>query len=170
MIVAATGHRLHLLPGYRGDGSSQRLRTALLETAMDALDQWNPDLVISGMATGWDMAVAFAAMVTNRPFHAYVPFEGQSRLWSRTDQEAYRGLLDEAADVRVISPVERRSAYAERDQAMVDALTGPDDRMIALWLGDPNSGTALTLDYADGWLIPWTNYREEFLRKTAPRL
>ncbi len=165
MIVAATGHRLHILPTYRGDGSSQRLRTALLETAMGALEEWHPDLVISGMATGWDMAVAAAAMFLNVPFHAYVPFEGQDRLWGSADRTMYRSLLDEAADVRVISSHERRSAYYDRDMAMVDALTGPDDRMIALWLGDPTSGTALTLDYADGWLVPWSNYREAFMRR-----
>ncbi|MBY0260854.1 MAG: hypothetical protein K2Q20_00820, partial [Phycisphaerales bacterium] len=68
MIVAATGHRLHLLPGYRGDGSSQRLRTALLETAMDAIQEWHPDHAIVGMATGWDMAVGAACMFLNVPF------------------------------------------------------------------------------------------------------
>lgn len=168
MILAATGHRLHLLPGYRGEGSSQKLRAALLLTAMEALEAWSPDLVISGMATGWDMAVAAAAMMTNRPFHAYVPFEGQSRLWSKADQTMYRTLLEEAADVRVISSTERRAAYIERDIAMVDAA----DRMIALWCGDWRTGTGTTIRYAEGWLVPWTNYAEAFMQalaKTAPR-
>lgn len=165
MIVAATGHRLHTLPGYRGDGSSHKLRAALLETAMDALEEWSPDLTISGMATGWDLAVAAAAMLTNRPFHAYVPFAGQERLWSRADQEMYRGLLDDAAEVRVISPIQTKAAYIERDQAMVDALTGADDRMIALYGSDPRTGTGQTLAYADGWMIPWTNYMGEFMAR-----
>lgn len=167
MILGATGHRLHLLPGYRGDGSSQKLRVALLEVAMDALEEWCPDLVVVGMATGWDMAVGMAAMLTNRPFHAYVPFIGQEKLWSAADQTAYRSLLDEAVEVRVISPVQSPAAYIERDQAMVDV----SDRMIALWCGDPRSGTGQTLAYADGWLCPWTNYASAYmsrLTKAAP--
>jgi hypothetical protein len=165
VIVTATGHRLHLLPGYRGDGSSGPLRATLVEVALDTLEEWSPDLLITGMATGWDMAMAIAAMIRNTPFHAYLPFEGQARNWSRTDQDAYRGLLDEAEDVRVISSTESRRAYYERDVAMVDALTGPEDRLLALWLGDPNSGTAITIDYAMDWLVPWTNYRDQFMEK-----
>lgn len=165
MIVAATGHRLHLLPGYRGDGSSHYLRSLVVEVALDALEEWNPDLVISGLATGWDTAIAIACVIRNTPFHAYVPFEGQARNWSRTDREAYHSLIEEAEDVRVICSTESRRAYYQRDVAMVDALTGPDDRVLALWLGDPNSGTALTIDYAMDWLVPWTNYRDQFMEK-----
>lgn len=167
MIVAATGHRLHILPGYKGDGSSHRLRAALLETAMDALEEWHPEEVISGMATGWDMAVAAAAMMLNVPFRAYVPFEGQDRLWSAADRTMYRSLLDEAAAVRVFSPVERKSAYIERDRAMVD----DSSRLLALYCGDPRSGTGQTIQYAEGWLVPWTNYASAFMErisKTAP--
>lgn len=166
MILGATGHRLHKLPGYRGERTDKRIREALLSVALEALDEWQPDEVISGMATGWDLAVAMAAMVSNIPFRAYVPFEGQCRLWGRADQEAYRGLLDEAKEVRVISPIERNSAYVERDELMVDH----SDHMAALYCGDPRSGTGVTLRYADGWLVPWTNYAESYMRaisKTA---
>jgi uncharacterized phage-like protein YoqJ len=163
LILGATGHRLHLLPGYQGSGSSQKLRTALLETAMDALAEWHPDEVISGVATGWDMAVAAAAMLLNVPYRCYVPFIGQEKLWSEADKTMYNSLLDQADEVRVISPVQHNGAYLERDQAMVD----DSGRMIALCFGDryPDSGTAYTLAYADGWLVPWTNYAEAFLER-----
>ncbi|MBY0263695.1 MAG: DUF357 domain-containing protein [Phycisphaerales bacterium] len=158
MIVAATGHRLHLLPGYRGDGSSQVLRTILLETAMAALDEWNPDLTISGMATGWDMAVAAACMLTNRPYHCYIPFAGQHRLWGQADQSMYISLLEEAAEVVTICNAETSYSYIARDEAMVDKA----DRMIALYLGDPTTGTGRTIQYAEGWLVPVTNYAEAY--------
>lgn len=165
LILGVTGHRLHLLPGYRGEGSSQKLRTRLLTLAMDKLEEWHPDRVNSGMATGWDMAVAAAAMMLNIPFDAYVPFEGQDRNWSEADRTMYRSLLDEARDVHVISPTERRAAYFERDCRMVD----DSSRLLALLAPQhPNSGTALTVEYAEGWLVPVTNCWEEFINENGP--
>ncbi len=164
MILAATGHRLHLMPGYRGDGSSPRIREALLEQATDSLNEWHPDLVISGMATGWDMAVAAAAMFLNIPYHAYIPFQGQHARWGLADQTMYRTLLEEAADVRIIATAPSKAAYIERDHAMVDAA----DRMLALFFGDETTGTGQTIAYAEGWLVPVTNVAEQFLTRKWP--
>lgn len=164
LILGVTGHRLHLLPGYRGDGSSQKLRTRLLTLAMDEMENWHPDLVNTGMATGWDMAVAAACMMLNIPFVAYVPFEGQDRNWSEADRSMYRSLLDEAKDVRVISSRERRAAYIERDHAMVD----DSSRLLALWNGDPGTGTGQTILYAEGWLVPYSNVWETFTNENGP--
>lgn len=161
LILAATGHRLHLLPGYRGEGSSQRIRALLLQLAMDKLEEWHPDEIISGMATGWDMAVAAAAMFLNIPYRAYIPFLGQDKRWGAADRTVYASLLDDAAEVRVIAQCEDRGAYIERDHAMVDDA----NRMLALYLGDPRSGTGQTIAYAEGWLVPCTNVAEEFMQR-----
>lgn len=157
LTIGVTGHRLHLLPGYAGE-SSQRLRALLLELAMEKLENWSPDLVITGMATGWDMAVAAACMFRNAPFHAYVPFAGQEKLWSRTDKEMYHTLLEEAEDVRVFSPVQTNAAYHQRNRAIVD----DSSRLLTLYLGGPATGTGKTLAYADDWLVPWSNVAEDF--------
>lgn len=158
LTLGVTGHRLHLLPGYAG-ASSQRLRSTLLELAMDRLEDWCPDLVITGMATGWDMAVAAACMFRNVPFRAYVPFKGQEKLWSEIDKQMYHSLMDEAEAVRIFSPVQTNAAYHQRDQAIVD----DSSRMLTLYLGDPATGTGKTLAYADDWLVPWSNVAEDFL-------
>lgn len=163
MILGVTGHRLHKLPGYRGERSASDLRKTLLVLAMDKLEEWHPDLVISGMATGWDLAIAMGAMMLNVPFHAYVPFEGQDKLWPEADRSAYRGLLDEATDVRVFSPIETVAAYHERDMAIVDAST----QMLALYGGDPRTGTGRTITYAEGWLVPVSNVMSEFMERLA---
>ena len=160
LILGVTGHRLHLLPGYRGERSTQ-LRALLLQLAMDKLEEWHPDLLITGMATGWDMAMGAAAMFLNVPYRAYVPFLGQEKLFAEADKSMYHSILEEAEDVRVFSPVQTKAAYIERDRAMVD----DSDRMLALYLGDPKTGTGQTLEYAEGWLVPWTNVAEEFLEQ-----
>lgn len=160
-VLGVTGHRIHLLPGYAGAGST-RLRALLLELAMDGLEAWCPDRVITGMATGWDMAVAAACMFRNVPFHAYVPFTGQEKFWSDIDKQMYHSLMDEAEAVRIFSPVPTKAAYHQRDQAIVD----DSSRMMALLLPQmPNSGTALTIEYAEGWLVPWSNMADEFLER-----
>ena len=72
MIIAATGHRPDKLGGY-GSIVADRL----FHLAYETLEELAPTLVISGMALGWDMAVAEAAFCLDIPFHAYRPFEGQ---------------------------------------------------------------------------------------------
>lgn len=160
LTLGVTGHRLHLLPGYMGERSTE-LRALLLQLAMDKLEEWHPDLVITGMATGWDMAMGAAAMMLNVPYRAYVPFLGQEKLFGAADKAMYHSILEEAVDVRVLSPSQSKSAYIIRDQAMVD----DSDRMLALYLGDPKTGTGQTIQYAEKWLVPWTNVAEEFLER-----
>lgn len=165
LILGVTGHRLHLLPGYRGDKTSQKLRTRLLEVAIAKVEEWAPDRVNTGMATGWDMAMAAACMFLNVPFRAYVPFEGQDRRWSEADRSMYRSLLDEAEDIVVTSSSENRAAYFERDKQMVD----DSNHLLALLSpGMPNSGTALTVEYAEGWLVPWSNVWDDFINGNGP--
>lgn len=137
------------------------MRALLLELAMDGLEAWCPDRVITGMATGWDMAVAAACMFRNVPFHAYVPFKGQEKFWSDIDKQMYHSLMDEAEAVRIFSPVHTNAAYHLRDQAIVD----DSSRLLSLYLGDPASGTGKTLAYADDWLVPWSNVAEDFLER-----
>ena len=54
MILGFTGHRPASLPGSYSD----RTNRALLNTSDFILAQYKPTKVISGMALGWDTAVA----------------------------------------------------------------------------------------------------------------
>ena len=58
----------------------------------------NPSEVISGMALGWDMALAQAAINLGIPFIAAVPFIGQENMWIKKTQEYYKELLSKHAD------------------------------------------------------------------------
>jgi predicted Rossmann fold nucleotide-binding protein DprA/Smf involved in DNA uptake len=62
MILAFTGHRPSKLGGY---GSDVDLKLTRLATKV--LDDLKPEQVISGMALGWDQAVAFAAIRAKIP-------------------------------------------------------------------------------------------------------
>ena len=139
MIIAGTGHRPNKLGGYGAEVMSRLKRCAILE-----LSRIEPTLVISGMALGWDQALAKAAIHLKIPFHAYVPFAGQELKWSIHSQREYDDLLEKAHSVIYCSP----GGYSPhkmqiRNERMVDAC----DLLLALWDGSPG-GTANCIRYA----------------------
>jgi hypothetical protein len=77
MIIAGTGHRPGRLGGHGRDTFAH-----LTNFARGKLVVLAPSHVISGMALGWDLALAFAAHMQHIPFTAAVPFDGHGELWS----------------------------------------------------------------------------------------
>lgn len=98
MIYAATGHRPDKLGGY-GD----EVFAALERVALKFIFKHKPECIISGMALGWDQAIASACIATDTKFIAAVPFVGQERRWPVKSQEYYRKLLQKAYLVQVVS-------------------------------------------------------------------
>lgn len=98
MILGVTGHRPDRLGGY-GDQAQQRL----VSFAVDTLAMLGPDRAITGMALGWDMAVAEACVMLGIPFEAAVPFQEQAASWRHEQRDRYEWLLSEAATVTIIS-------------------------------------------------------------------
>jgi len=76
MILSGTGHRPDKLGGYSDSAFDN-----LVKIAEDYLKESKPDKVISGMALGWDQALAEACVNLNIPFIAAVPFKGQESKW-----------------------------------------------------------------------------------------
>lgn len=138
-IMAVTGHRPDKLGGYKAD-VFDRLR----RTAEQSIDVMNPSVVITGMALGWDTAMAQAACLKGVPFHAYVPFEGQEEIWSEEAQAIYHDLLQRAEEVvYVCEPGFASWKMHKRNEAMVDAA----DYVGALYNGT-SGGTARCIAYA----------------------
>jgi uncharacterized phage-like protein YoqJ len=157
MIVAFTGHRPDKLGGY-GPVVSARL----VEFAAGFISRSPATSFITGMALGWDTAVAEACVLLRRPFVAAIPFKGQESKWPAESQRRYVELLSKAAAVEVISP----GAYSSgkiilRDHWMVDHC----DILVALWDGSA-SGTRKTVEYARTRTPPkptvnlWLNWQQ----------
>lgn len=149
MIICGTGHRPDKLGGYDVRTDDRLMRTAAdyLSGELDLMDG-NPDAtieVISGMALGWDQALAVAAIAMGIPFVAAVPFAGQEEAWPSKAQARYRDILGEASEVAVISEG-RYAAWKMqvRNQWMVDRA----DKVVALWNGT-SGGTANCIKYAE---------------------
>ncbi|UVK46746.1 DUF1273 family protein [Mesorhizobium sp. AR07] len=138
MIIAATGHRPDKLGGH-SEGVRRRLRSL----AIDYLQAEQPDAVISGMARGWDQAIAEAAIELHLPFIAAVPFEGQAKRWPPESQAHYARLLGQAASIEIVSEFPGARAMQQRNEWMVDR----GGKMCALWDGSMG-GTFNCIRYA----------------------
>lgn len=145
-IVAVTGHRPDRLgPG----GYKEETLFELAQLASSELQALKTvDWVFTGMAQGWDTAVALACVDLGIEYTAAVPFPGQERMWPPVSQGLYRSLLDSAAKVEYVSTWEEAKdaigpAMHKRNRWMVDRC----DAVLALFGGAPG-GTAGCVEYA----------------------
>lgn len=153
MIICGTGHRPNKLGGY---GIAAQVK--LLNLASGWLGDVRPDKVISGMALGWDYALAASAFELDIPFIAAVPFEGQERMWPSESQANYRTLLKAAEQVVYVSSADYAPWKMQvRNQWMVDNC----DSVLALWDGS-SGGTGNCVAYANKVGRPVINLWEDF--------
>lgn len=153
MIVAGTGHRPSKLGGH-DVATSKRL----VDLAGNFLRMEKPDKVISGMALGWDQALAWAAFDLDIPFIAAVPFDGQESRWSSVDQQWFVDLLKLAEEVvHTSEPGYAVWKMQHRNKWMVDNA----DHVVALWDGSAG-GTANCIKYAERVGKPITNLWSEY--------
>ena len=140
MIIAATGHRTSKLTGYKAN-----VEDSLYKVALDYLRREHPERVISGMALGWDTAVARAALYLKLPLTAAVPCDGQEALWSDKDKSRYYGLIALADNIITVNP----GPYAAwKMHARNNWMVNNADKVVALWSGDDFGGTFKTIKYA----------------------
>lgn len=140
MKLSVTGHRdLPIL--------SDSLENKLIHV----LYAHNVEMLISGMAIGYDMACAAAALRIKIPVIAVIPFDGQHEMWSENDIKKYEEILNNSlTTVKVLSPAARgfshaAELYKKRNKYVVDN----GDVLMAGWSGDYRSGTGYTVRYAN---------------------
>ncbi len=137
--VCGTGHRPNKLGGY-----DNQVLIRLIDLATALLVEQHPDRVISGVALGWDTAIAIAAIRLNIPLTCAVPFRGQERMWTAQSRERYHKILSKADVVVYVSEGEYSArAMQVRNEWMVDN----SDVVLALWDGT-TGGTANCIAYA----------------------
>jgi uncharacterized phage-like protein YoqJ len=156
MVLAVTGHRPSKLGGY-----GESAYTKLVLFARKVLDQLEPIRVITGMALGWDQAIAQACVDLKIPFSAAVPFNGQELTWPRAAQDRYHRLLGQAQEVVIVSDGDYAPEKMQvRNQWMVDNC----DVLLALYDGS-SGGTANCVRYAEGKSVPviniWSSWTKE---------
>jgi len=151
MILSGTGHRPDKL-GFGKQGYQLWVLDRLLALATDVLTSRAPiEMVISGMALGWDQALAKAAINLGIPLMAAIPFAGQERRWPETSKDTYHKLLEQATQLVVVSENVNVSnifrvatAMQRRNEWMVDHC----HLLVTLWDGEESGGTWNCVRYA----------------------
>lgn len=142
MIIAGTGHRLDKLGGY-----SREAFDKLVQIATEYLFKYasKSDTVISGMALGWDQALAQAAKDCGIPYIAAVPFKGQEKMWPQKSQDYFNYLCQFAEEVVYVSEGSYQPwMMQKRNEWMVDNC----DILLAMYDGT-EGGTANCVRYAN---------------------
>jgi len=151
LVVAGTGHRWQRLDIPRTPAAESRL----VAIARAFLEPLNPDRVISGLALGWDTALAMAAVQLHLPLECCMPGKRgqQESRWDWGDQGTHEWLVRQSvAHSWIGAEYPFPKACVERDLYMVHRAS----LMVALWNGQP-SGTGTTVRAADRKGIPVVN-------------
>lgn len=138
-VLAGTGHRPDKLGGW--DSFDTHTYPSLVQLAFDALSRIQPERVISGMAAGWDHALAEAAHMLGIPFTAAIPCDDHASAWPEDSAtfQRWHWLKSVAADVTIVSPGPYRDGVmGARNVWMSRRAT----HTLALWNGDATGGTA----------------------------
>lgn len=155
MIVGVTGHRdVEQQPG-------ELLGFARLSVAL--MQQRGATEIITGMARGWDLAVARAAHDAGVPYCAAIPFASQPDRWPEHERVEWAQAVNRAARMVVIG-TSALNVFLERRNCWI---VNNSDELWSLWSGR-SGGTAHCVLYAGqmGATIrplwePWLRYRAE---------
>lgn len=167
-LLVATGHRPNKLGGYNTRAESRRVALAIA-----VLKHQKPSHVITGMALGWDMAIAEAAAQLNIPYTAVIPFHGQETRWNKNDQQRYHRLLNSASDIIHVTDINTYQnpqtprphigkALNDRNKYMLrllkNNLTNGGDGILAALHDGSDGGTGNCIRYAQERDLPIINY------------
>ncbi len=152
MIICGTGHRPQKL--FTSDPFSYLNLVKLTKFLEKELEQIKPTIVISGLALGFDTALAKAALSQNILLISAIPFEGQENKWGQEAKDTYEEILERSQQVVYVDKAERYNpkrveGYAawklhKRNEYMVDF----SHAVLALFDGSNDGGTASCLRYA----------------------
>lgn len=148
--LALTGHRPDKLGGYRKGREPTRMELNVKNSIREKFEEEEPDYAIIGMAQGVDTLGAEACVEISLPFDAYIPFEGQDRVWPMFARTRYTNLLYKARKVVIVSkklPRTKQEAARfmdDRNHRMVDV----GRKLLAVWNGDTYGGTYNCYRYA----------------------
>lgn len=144
IVLAGTGHRPDKLAGH-GPEAVAVLRESIDKAMREFVKKHGrPHYIISGMALGFDQALAEWAVANRIPFIAAIPFAGQEKAWPLDVQKRYIELRKKAARCIFIKSGPYHPQYMQdRNEWMVNHAT----HILALHNGS-GGGTANCLRYA----------------------
>lgn len=141
-IIAGTGHRPADLPKSFGYSFESEAWREVIEDIKNVLKKEAITGVISGMALGFDQALAIATLELQDEgvqidLYAFCPCKGQETLWKESSIELYNKILARCKQVFYIQPTYTSGCMLERNIAMLECC----DLLIAFYNGKNTGGT-----------------------------
>lgn len=140
MIISGTGHRPDKLGGY--DALTLIRLTSL---AVAVLNKKSPSKVISGMALGWDTALALGSIQLGIPLVAAIPFKGQELSWPKASQNQFQEIISKACLIEIVSG---GGYHPNKMQTRNEWMVNNSELVVALWDGS-SGGTSNCVRYAN---------------------
>ena len=166
MILCGTGHRPEKLTPLGNDiyiDGLEELEDRLEALCVVALERFKPEKVISGMALGYDTALAQAAIKLGIPWVAAIPYQGQESKWSHRQQARYQELLARATEIKIVNP----GSFAYRKlNSRNEWMVNQSELVLALWNGQ-KSGTAHCVNYANDQGVEVNNLWDNWKRHSG---
>lgn len=159
-MIAVTGHRPDKLGGY-GEEAFAHLVTFAEKSIIVCMANFDDaDWFITGMALGWDQAIAQACVNLGIQFTAAIPCGEQSARWPAHAKKRYSDLLDQAFQRQWVSIYPYTpGCMQKRNEWMVHHST----RILALWNGDLGGGTFNCLEHAWNKKVPIVNAWKSYM-------
>ena len=149
--VCFTAHRPHLLYGYNKKTSgNQKIIRGLYNEIVRHIKEYGIDTFISGMALGGDtwaaeIVLKLKSEYPNIKLVCAIPCFRQEIKWKEYDRMFYHAILDRSDYVHYVSKKEyTKKCMWNRDKWMVNN----SKYVIAVYNGEPWTGTGLTYNYA----------------------
>jgi uncharacterized phage-like protein YoqJ len=140
MIISFTGHRKILNQYY-----PHKVWNPICTEVVKILEDLKPDMILSGMALGFDSVACEAAIALNIPFKAIIPFKGQETAWPYKSQKRYNDYLTKAQEVIILSEGKYEAWKMEtRNRYLVDNC----DMVLACYDDSQKGGTGNCVRYA----------------------
>ena len=158
MVYSFTGHRPHKLGGYTTETYNRITNFALFK-----LEQLKPEYCITGMALGWDLAVAAACCQLKIPYVAAIPFPQQADIWNENDKWLWNFYKLHADKVVVVSEKFSIANLQKRNEWMVDH----SGCTIALYDGS-KGGAYNCIKYAESKDKPVVNWWNDWISYNTP--
>lgn len=134
IVLGVTGHR-----------KLSHEQGVVREAFRKKLKEYNPDVVITGMALGFDMLVAEVCIEEKIPFIAAIPCMNQIKKWPPKQKKRYREIIDKAWKYKIVSSGQFEIwKLFERNKWIVNR----SNIMLSYWNGIEKGGTWATVKFA----------------------
>lgn len=154
---------------------NQLIGDAVVDKIAAELTKNDVTLVKTGMALGWDMLLACAAIKAGIPFVAYLPYESQAARWPKVQKKLWMSVVAQAAAVVLVTPDQDitgidgelsedgvRNVLFKRNFALVHNMTGKNDYVFSFDKGKNSGGTRHCVKIAQSLNLKIVNFWDMF--------